>query len=240
MNTQPFLPSCFAVFGHRGAAGLAPENTLPSFEQALSLGCRGIELDVHCVKDRQGQTHLCVIHDAKVNRTTNSRGLVADFTAEELAGMDAGKGFGIPLLKDVITLLDTAPGTWLNIELKGAGTAAPTAALLGEHPEQQVLVSSFDHSELAKFRALAPTCPVAPLFHRHQDTLFDTAKALRAVSINMSQTMVTKDLIDSCQQAGFGVLVYTVNDTEQGQQLKCWGVAGIFTDRPDLMMPLQT
>ena len=168
MNTDYPLFQGFAVFGHRGAAGLAPENTLPGFQQAIQLGCRGIELDVHGVKDQQGQTHLCVIHDAKVDRTTNARGSVADFTVEELAAMDAGSGYGVPLLTDVIALLDSSPVTWLNIELKGTDPATYTANLVRARPNQRVLVSSFDHKELAEFRKLAPTCLVAPLFHRHR------------------------------------------------------------------------
>jgi glycerophosphoryl diester phosphodiesterase len=240
MNTNHLLFQSFAVFGHRGAAGLAPENTLPSFQKALQLGCRGIELDVHRVTDHQEQIQLCVIHDAKVDRTTKTRGRVADFTVEELSAMDAGGGYGVPLLTDVITLLDSSPETWLNIELKGHGTAAPTARLLCERPNLRVLVSSFDHKELAEFRALAPKCPVAPLFHRHRASILDTAKALSATCINVGKSMVSEDFVTACQQAGYPVMVYTVNEPEQAQQLKHWGVAGIFSDRPDLMMLLQT
>ena len=240
MNTSHLLFQSFAVFGHRGAAGLAPENTMPSFQQAVQLGCRGIELDVHCVKDVQGRTHLCVIHDAKVNRTTNASGSVADFTVEELAELDAGNGYGVPLLTDVIALLDSSPETWLNIELKGTGTAAPTAALLERRPNQRILVSSFDHQELAEFRALAPNRPVAPLFHRHRSSILDTAIAFGATCINVGQSMVSEDFVEACQHAGYPVMVYTVNEPGQAKQLKQLGVAGIFTDRPDLMMPLQT
>ena len=239
MNTRHSLFSGFAVFGHRGAAGLLPENTLPGFERALAIGCRGIELDVHCVKDANGQTQLCVIHDAKVDRTTNSRGLVADFTVSELQAMDAGNGWGVPLLTDVLVALDRSPETLLNIELKGPATATPTAALLKARPNLRVLVSSFNHDELTRFRALAPTCPVAPLFHRPSSKLLDTARRLGAVSINVSRSLVSKDLIANCKQAGFAVLVYTVNEPEQAQQLKDWGAAGVFTDRPDLMISLQ-
>ena len=89
------LRTGFAVIGHRGAAGLAPENTLPSFAKALSLGCTGIELDVHAVQDQQGATQLCVIHDKRVDRTTNASGLVADYSAEALAALDAGSGAGV-------------------------------------------------------------------------------------------------------------------------------------------------
>ena len=71
------------IIGHRGAMGYAPENTLESFKKAIELGCDAIELDVRLSKDGQ----LVVIHDAKVNRTTNGKGLVSEKTLKELKVM---------------------------------------------------------------------------------------------------------------------------------------------------------
>ena len=73
--------------GHRGAKGHLPENTLPSFRRAIELGCDMIELDVHLVEDQ-----LVVIHDNKVDRTTNGSGRVDSFSFEALREMDAGDG----------------------------------------------------------------------------------------------------------------------------------------------------
>ena len=80
----------FIVIGHRGAAGLAPENTLQSFSTALSVDCPMIELDVYATTSDEGQTDLLVIHDDKLDRTTNGRGRVADFTTQRLRQLDAG------------------------------------------------------------------------------------------------------------------------------------------------------
>ena len=90
--------SSFLVIGHRGAAGLAPENTLSSFRKALDLGCRAIELDVHAVRDVDDTTQLMVIHDDTVQRTTNGKGLVSNHTFEHLTKLDAGDGNPIPRL----------------------------------------------------------------------------------------------------------------------------------------------
>jgi glycerophosphoryl diester phosphodiesterase len=240
MNTHQRLQTGFTVFGHRGAAGLIPENTLPGFRKALDLGCKGIELDVHRVLDQDRCPRLCVIHDANVDRTTNRKGNVVDFSAEELSAMDAGDGAGVPLLDEVIALLPTSPAVVLNIELKGKNTAALTADLIQALPELSVLVSSFDHQELSRFRAQDPDTPVAPLFHRRKPAMTQTAQQLQAASINISLSMATPALIAQCQEAGFPVLVYTVNAYSDAERLKAMGVAGIFTDRPDLMMALQT
>lgn len=240
MNTDPInLTSGFAIIGHRGAAGLAPENTLPSFQIALDLGCRGIELDVHRVMDANHVVRLGVIHDERLDRTTNQSGRVAEVTAETLGTLDAGNGVGVPLLDEVVELFDLADNTLLNIELKGKNTAAPTAAFLVQHPNIKVLVSSFDHDELRQFRRLDNTTPVAPLFSRKRRNLVDTAQALNAASINVAYPMVDAPLLETCRDAGYPVLVYTVNRVEDARRMKSLGVAGIFTDRPDLMLALQ-
>lgn len=240
MNTDPInLTSGFAIIGHRGAAGLAPENTLPSFQIALDMGCRGIELDVHRVMDANHVVRLGVIHDERLDRTTNQRGRVAEVTAETLGMLDAGNGAGVPLLDEVVELFDQADNTLLNIELKGKNTAAPTAAFLVQHPNIKVLVSSFDHDELRQFRRLDNTTPVAPLFSCKRRNLVDTAQALNAASINVAYPMVDAPLLETCRDAGYPVLVYTVNRVEDARRMKSRGVAGIFTDRPDLMLALQ-
>jgi glycerophosphoryl diester phosphodiesterase len=82
------------VIAHRGASGLAPENTLAAFKLALALGVAGIELDVHLSADDKP----VVIHDARVNRTTNAAGQVASFAAAELHKLDAGSWFARKLL----------------------------------------------------------------------------------------------------------------------------------------------
>ena len=91
------------VFAHRGAKAVAPENTLPAFEQAMALSADGIELDVQCSKDGV----LVVMHNFTVDETTDGRGRVMDLTAAELIKLDAGSHFstdfagtGVPTLED--------------------------------------------------------------------------------------------------------------------------------------------
>ncbi len=72
------------IYGHRGARGYAPENTLPSFSLAREMGVDGVELDVHLSKDGE----VIVIHDATLNRTTNGDGAVSGLTLNELRRLD--------------------------------------------------------------------------------------------------------------------------------------------------------
>ena len=95
------------IFAHRGASAYAPENTLPAFALAMQQGADGIELDVHLTKDGE----LVVIHDEKLDRTTNGTGLVKDYTLAELRSLCADNrmdGFAearIPTLREVLALI---------------------------------------------------------------------------------------------------------------------------------------
>src|SRR6266511_3945699 len=108
------------VVGHRGAAGLEPENTLRAFRRGIELGVDYVECDVHLTRDG----HLAVIHDETVDRTTDGHGPVAGFSLEELRRLDAGQGERIPTLEEV--LATTRGHVRLLIELKGARTEEAT------------------------------------------------------------------------------------------------------------------
>lgn len=232
----------FLIIGHRGAAGIAPENTLQSFNAALQWQCPMIELDVYACYGEQQQRELVVIHDDKLNRTTNGRGRVMEHTVAQLRTLDAGMGQVIPLLGEVVELIqrhNTATGslTALNIELKGPGTAAPTANFVSQSAEVPVLVSSFNHDELRNFHQLLPNHPVAPLYDRYRDDWPTTAEGLHATAINLSRRIATPARISAMRQAGYMVFVYTVNTVEEAQKLQAAGANGVFTDRPDLLIP---
>lgn len=82
----------FLTIGHRGVMGVEPENTLRSFVAAQEAGLDVIELDLHQSKDGA----LVVMHDARVDRTTDGTGAIADKTLDELRALDAGRGERIP------------------------------------------------------------------------------------------------------------------------------------------------
>ena len=232
----------FAIIGHRGAAGLAPENTLASFATAIAYGCPMVELDVHKITDVGGQSQLAVIHDADLSRTTNGRGRVADLRVSDLAVIDAGEGERIPLLRDVIALMDahaaeTGKEIILNVELKGPGTGRVVAEYLATI-DNPVLVSSFNHEELARFRSVDGLTPVAPLFDKWQTQWLEIAEALEASAVNLSSKIAWPKRLAAIREAGYDVFVYTVNSLRRARQLKKNGASGIFTDRPDKMVGL--
>ncbi len=235
----------FEIIGHRGAAGLAPENTLPSFERAWAEGCRWVELDVHTITGSQDT--LAVIHDATLDRTTNRKGAVSALTREALTDVNAGGGMPIPTLAEVYQRLREHAGALLpgrygiNVELKGDGTAGPVAHFLAAQAQPgdvATLVSSFDHAALFEFRRHDAVTPVAPLLARWRNDIEETAAALGARTINLSRRCATPQRIAQLRAAGYEVLVYTVNDLATARGLKDAGARGVFSDYPDRLQSL--
>ncbi|MFM8355982.1 MAG: glycerophosphodiester phosphodiesterase [Gammaproteobacteria bacterium] len=223
------------VIGHRGAAGLIPENTLPSFRRAYACAVAAVELDVHWHDNA-----LIVLHDDTLDRTTNGTGPFKQLDLRALRQLDAGGGWPIPLLPEVLAELPAGVG--INIELKGADTAAPVAALLqsagpfapGDASNRpDVLVSSFDHDELRRFHALAPDIRVAPLLHEWRDDAWALATALDAFAINLNHRIATPARLAEASRRGLRTILYTVNDLDRARALIAAGATGVFTDHPD-------
>jgi glycerophosphoryl diester phosphodiesterase len=152
----------FLCIGHRGARGHAPENTLLSIDTGILLGADMIEFDV-----QRCEHELIVIHDPRLERTTNGSGRVDERKFAYLRSLDAGQGQQVPTLQEVLDLVEArAP---LNIEIKSAGgTAARVATVLREAlsdgwSPSQFLVSSFHLPELYEFKQAAPEIPIAAL-----------------------------------------------------------------------------
>ena len=226
---QPRREDGLWVIGHRGAAGLAPENTLASFSHAVRLGVDAVELDVH----RTADGHLVVIHDERVDRTTNGRGSVASTRFAALRRLTAGPAERVPTLDEV---LETVPAhIAVNVELKGRGTAEPVAnAIAGR--KRPLLVSAFDHGELGRFHGLCPDIRCAPLVAKWRPGVLDTARALDAWSVNIADRVADPETVDAIRTSGRLCLVYTVNDAERAAALRAMGVAGVFSDYPDRLL----
>lgn len=219
---------------HRGASGDHPENTLLAFREALKLGANWLELDVHLSKDGE----VVVIHDEQLDRTSSGHGRVGECSLAVLRTYDAGQGEKIPLLREVLELLDEE--TVLNVELKGAGSAEPTARLLNELFEQgrltadNLLISSLDVQELRSFRSLQPDLRMAAVLDRQPEDLWRWVEELNLWSLHVETDLAKEDLIDEAHRRGLRLFVFTVNCKADMIRLKALGVDGIFTDYPDL------
>jgi len=224
------MPSPLCI-GHRGAKGHLPENTLPSFERAIELGCDWVELDVYAVENE-----LLVIHDEKVDRTTNGRGYIKDLSLADLRALDAGEGARIPTLREVLDL--TARRCQVNVELKGEQTAEPVCELLSEYcnhgwQTEDFLISSFSHGLLAECDARYRR---GALFSKPLPDQWQRAERLGAWSVNFDQRHITGELVTEAHARGYIVLTYTANTPGDIQRVIACGVDGIFSDFPDRVL----
>ena len=233
------------VIGHRGASAYAPENTIASFDKALSLGCHFIEFDVMCSSDGEP----FIIHDDSLKRTTNGKGDVGLVDAAYLQSLDAGswfsrqyKGEHIPHFKDALKWLSFS-GVQANIEIKpykGAVEQTTVAVLSHIHrywPQGKdlPLVSSFEWDALVLCRSIAPEMPLGLLLHEWDNDWLQKAKQLECYSIHFNRKILTAERVKAVKDQGYQVCAYTVNRKRLANKLYDWGVDAIFSDYPDLL-----
>jgi glycerophosphoryl diester phosphodiesterase len=230
------LSSEFLCFAHRGASGHEPENTLLAIEKAIALGAPWIEIDVFAVEDE-----LVVIHDERLEKTTNGKGLVMRQSLAYLRSLDAGKGQRIPLLREVFDLTQGRVG--VNVELKGPETAAPVVRLIDEYSKGpqgmsggRILLSSFNFRELLKVRSLKPDIPIGALGFGLPPRHAKFAQDLGAVSVHTSMARVNRAFVDDAHRRGLKVFVYTVNRPEDVKRMRAMGVNGVFTNYPERVL----
>lgn len=220
-------------FGHRGAKGYEPENTLLSFQKAIDLNVDYIELDVF--KCKTGE--IVIIHDTKVDRTTNGTGYVEDMTFDELRSLDAGKGQTIPSLQEALDLIDRK--VKVNIELKGSNSAKDVFKILTTYIDKKnwhiddFLISSFDHYELRAFSEFGLKCKIGAIVAGIPIGYAAFAEELNAYSIHLSKEFINQSFVDDARQRGLKVFVYTLNEHKDIEKIKAFGIDGIFSNYPD-------
>jgi glycerophosphoryl diester phosphodiesterase len=219
-------------FGHRGACGHEPENTLRSVRRALELGADGVEVDVHWA---DGQ--LVVIHDDTLDRTTNGHGRVADKSFSHLRSLNAGLAERIPTLAEVFETVRRR--AVINIELKGPGTAAPVVALMAEFVNHRgwrpddFLVSSFDHAQIRAVSQLNPQILTGVLIAKVPPHLEKLLEQLHPWSLHVSKRCVSEKLVLAAHARGLRIFVYTVNEPAEIARMKALAVDGVFSDFPE-------
>lgn len=234
------------IFAHRGASAQAPENTLEAFSLAISMGADGLELDVHLSSDGE----LMVIHDAKVDRTTNGTGYVRDMTLEQLKALDASngkeayRGVKIPTLAEVYDLVRDTP-VHVNVEIKTDEAFYPDIEKKCLELERQkgmagrVIYSSFNHYTLANLLQLDPGAKTGLLYMSGLYQPWTYAKTVGATHIHpFYPSIMLPGLVEGCAENGVGINFWTVNDPQIMAQCVQCGV-GIITDEPNVAMEIR-
>jgi glycerophosphoryl diester phosphodiesterase len=226
------------VIAHRGGAGLAPENTIAAFDNAVALGVDGLELDVRFSRDGIVVVH----HDPTLERTTNLTGNVADWPAAELAGA------GVPALA---TVLARHPDQRIVIELKLNDVALADAVLdlVGAaRAEGRVCLGSFGLRVLRAARRRAPHVATSAAREEVRWALYRSWCRWPVVNVAYAgyqipemagrTRVVSRRFIQDAHAAGLGVQVWTVDAASDAHRLLDWGVDALITDRPDIILPV--
>lgn len=222
--------------GHRGARGHAPENTLLSIDTALRLGVQAVEVDVQLHPSGE----LLLMHDLRVDRTTNGRGLLSELPLEKLRALDAGREQQIPTLAETLDLIEGR--ALLNLELKtwnGTGQAVARAlrdAVSAGYPAELFVVTSFHLPELYEFKQAAPEIAVGVLYCGVPLEWAGLAAELEAVSLNVSDEFVDERLVVDAHARGLQLNVYTVNHPEDIALMRALGVDAVFSDYPERVL----
>ena len=245
------------MFAHRGGSALAPENTCAAFDNGLALGADGLELDVHLSRDAIVVVH----HDPTLDRTTNLTGAIVERTADELARADAGcrfrrgdaapfagQGVGVPTLAEVLARYRDAR-VIVELKVNSAELArAVVEVVRAAGAIDRVCLGSFGRRVLREVRRLEPAIATSASREEVRWALYRSwvRWPVSRVAYDGYQVpewsgrthVVSPPFVDMAHRAGLGIQVWTVDAEEDARRLLGWGVDGLITDRPDLIVPV--
>jgi glycerophosphoryl diester phosphodiesterase len=229
------------VVAHRGYSGLYPENTMLAFQKAAEASTDEIELDVHLTKDGT----VVVIHDESVDRVTGRKGLVRDYTFEELRQLDASVLYGgifgfnpIPSLDEYFSWVRNT-GITTNIELKNSvfyykDLEEKTITLIKKHKlEERIIFSSFNPASLLVCKKLIPSIPCGFL----SSGIGNAGYFVRSNGLEFYHPKIDSldgEVVNECRANGIELNVWTVNDMAGLLRLEKWGCRGIISNFPDV------
>ncbi len=230
------------IWGHRGAYHFAPENTLTGFQTAVDMGADGVELDIQLTRDGE----VVVIHDEKVDRTSDGRGHVKDFTLSELKRLNFNKRglvpplfMEIPTLEEVFTLLRPTH-LKINVELKtGAvfyeGIEEKALRLADRHGMlERIVWSSFNHCSVQKVKRLESAAKTALLCGGGILVTGEQCAKTGAAALHPQvRQLRCPGLVEGCRDLGIQVRAWTVNEPDEFELAQEMAIDGVFTNRLD-------
>lgn len=249
------------IVAHRGGGTLAPENTIEAIDAGHALGLRMIEFDAKLAADDT----VFLLHDDRVERTSDGRGEAGAMSYAQLRALDAGGWFDarfagarMPTLAEVARRCasgriaanieikpsvgrDAATGTRVALAAarewagRGGDAEGDTHGHTNGHAALIPLLSSFSFVALEAAAHAAPELPRGLLYREVPADWRAQAAALSCKSLHARHTALTERLVADIKAAGLWILVYTVNDPDVARRLGEWGVDAICTDRIDLI-----
>lgn len=233
--------SDFIRIAHRGASGIAPENTLTAFKTAIEIGVDAIELDLHGTANNQ----IVVIHDPTLDRTTNLDGLIKQMTLNKIKHADAGSWFDkkfegepIPTLSEVLAF--AADKTISVLEIKDTTIAKRVVEIVCEMDVlNRVIIISFDISSIETVRSIEPKISTGLLIGGRNGSvcpirLCQKVCLLGSNILNVHHQLITPEFAYEVRRRGVTLWCWTVDDIERIRELISYGVQGITSNYPEI------
>ena len=234
MSSQPL------VFAHRGASAYAPENTFAAFDLAIDMGARAMETDVQVTADG----HLVLLHDERVNRTTNGHGPVAALTLAEVKALDAGSWLDPRFAGQRVPTADELLARYggrvrLRLEVKAPGVVDRLLPLVEDAGLlDQVDLTSFELEYVVQLAARAPSAKVGYLVHAIDQEAIGETVAAGARMISGRAASLSPETIAEARRAGLEVSAWGVGDDELLAKVLALGVDSFTTNWPDRALGL--
>lgn len=247
---EKIIPSeALQIIAHRGFSIDYPENTLLAYRAALSSGIDMLEIDVHLTKDQE----LVVIHDDKIDRTSNGTGYIKDYTLDELKSYDFGSwkdhsfaGSQIMTFSEVAQLVKPYD-VKLLIEIKKPKQYPNIEEILVKQIEENhlspedVIIQSFDEKSMIKMASITQQYELGLLVSKKKYLLrmpnFNKI-AKYCQYVNPNYELVSQKWVERAHLHQLKVMPYTVNDIKSIEKLINDGVDGIITDGPNYYFDL--
>lgn len=193
------------VISHRGAAGLAPENTLTGISLAKKYHVNAIEIDVRITKDGR----LVLWHDSRTLKATGKNEKISDLTLKEIHLTITNSGHPIPTLEEAI---EEADGTCLALDLKGGNWAEALSSALKDKNPGYFLVSSDNHRELIRFSLLSPAIEVYASAWGHAFDALYLARQAKLNGVSLSYGLFNPATYIFARRAKLKMIMFTINN----------------------------
>ncbi|HSX33826.1 MAG TPA: glycerophosphodiester phosphodiesterase [Candidatus Saccharimonadales bacterium] len=216
-----------SIIGHRGAAGLAQENTIDSIKAAIDAKIDAVEFDIRRTKDGQ----LVVLHDRGTGRVAKEHGTIRDLTLAEVRSIILNNGEMVPTLDEVLTAVGSKPAI---IETKDEGVTEELVHVLARHPKARPIFASFRHEELRRLQAAFPHVHIYVLEHLSPIDIINSARGLRAYGIGLNKWLMNPFTYYLAKHYSLELYVYSVNSPLLGAFFKLfYPRVHLCTDHPE-------
>ena len=234
------------IFGHRGAKGESPENTIAGLRHSIDRGVTQVEIDLRLSLDKK----IVIVHDDNALRTTGLKQPINRLSARDLKKLDARKSSlnwshksncGIPELKEVLKKCPEITKYQLEVKtekIRDCDTIINELIKIfpNKKTAEKIIVTSFNSYILEKLSKIAPY--ISRGLVSDQRNALRKAKSLNCNMVCIDHRIATRSWTRQIKDSGIATSFWTVNNPSLIEEYFKWGVDSIITDYPSMALPL--